>query len=310
VGVREGEVVRALEPVEARPWPVQELGEHYRRYRLTDATADEAMGRSLRSFGQASPVTVCGRDGRTELLDGFKRKSAALAIGWPTLSVRFVAVDERSAKAAIFGLNSVGRHPCELEEAWIVQALVREDGLSQVEAAALLNKHKSWVCRRLALLEKLSAAVKEELRLGLVGPALARQLTRLPAGNQEAVLTVTRRETLTAQEVSGVIDLLEGASEEQAAFVLVQPREALRQAQGVPPALRDPRLSRAGNWLVRHLTQASEALLRIDNWLRTPGERELTARDREILRPLLWRLGDQASGVAEAVLGPDLRRPI
>ena len=89
---------------------------------------------------------------------------------------------------------------------------MRDDGLTQVEAAHLLGRHKSWVCRRLALLEKLSAAVKEDLRLGLVGPALARQLTRLPAGNQEAVLALTRRETLTAQEVSGVIDLLQGAS--------------------------------------------------------------------------------------------------
>jgi ParB-like chromosome segregation protein Spo0J len=304
----EDEAVRAWVQVEARPLPVNELGEHYRRYRLTDPTADEAMGRSLRSFGQASPVTVCWRKDRVELLDGFKRKNAALQIGWPALSVRLVEVDERSAKAAIFGLNHVGRHPCELEEAWIVQALVREDGLSQVEAAALLNKHKSWVCRRLALLEKLSGAVKEELRLGLLGPALARQLVRLPAGNQEAVLSATRRETLTAQEVGEVIDLLQGASEEQAAFVLVQPREALRQAQGVPTALRDPRLSRAGNWLARHVTQALEALQRMEHWLRTPGERELTARDREVLRPLLARLGDQASLVAELVLGPDLAK--
>jgi ParB-like chromosome segregation protein Spo0J len=298
--------VRAWKHVEARPLPVHELGERYRRYRLSDPSADNAMASSLRNFGQASPVTACWRNDRAELLDGFKRKAGALQIAWPTLSVRIVEVDERSAKAAIYGLNSVGRHPCELEEAWIVQALVREDGLSQVEAAQLLNKHKSWVCRRLALLEKLSAAVKEELRLGLLGPALARQLVRLPAGNQEAVLTVTRRETLTAQEVSAVIDLLQGASEEQAAFVLAQPREALRQAQSVPTALRDPRLSRAGNWLARHLTQALEALQRMEHWLRTPGERELTARDREILRPLLARLGDQASLVAELVLGPDL----
>ena len=41
---------------------------------------------------------------------------------------------------------------------------------------------------------------------------------RLPAGNQEAVLALTRRESLTAREVSGVIDLLQGAGEEQAAF--------------------------------------------------------------------------------------------
>ena len=80
------------------------------------------------------------------------------------------------------------------------------------------------------------------------------------------------------------------------------------QARGLPTALRDPRLSRAGNWLARHLTQALEALVRVENWLRTPNERELRAQDREILQPLLARVGDQASVVAELVLGPDLQR--
>src|SRR5207244_3358864 len=206
--------------------------------------------------------------------DGFKRQSAAAQVpGMSTLSVRVVEVDERTAKAAILGLNRGQRALRELEEAWVVQGLVRDDGLSQVEAAQLLGRHKSWVCRRLALLEKLSVEVKEDMRLGLLGPALARQLTRLPAGNQQAVLALTRRQTLTAQEVSGVIELLQGASPEQTAFVLEQPREALAQARGMPTALRDPRLSRAGNWLARQLTQALEALVRMENWLRSPGER-------------------------------------
>jgi len=206
------------------------------------------------------------------------------------------------------GLTRGQRPVREVEEAWVVQGLVRDDGLTQVEAARLLGQHKSWVCRRLALLERLSAAAKEDLRLGLVGPSLARQLTRLPAGNQEALLALTRRETLTAQEVSGVIDLLQGASQEQAAFVLQKPREALALTQGMPQALRDPRLSRAGNWLAKHLAQALESLVRVENWLRTPNERELRAQDREILQPLLARVGDQAGVVAELVLGPDLKR--
>jgi len=167
-------------------------------------------------------------------------------------------------------------------EAWVVQGLVRDDGMTQVEAAHLLGRHKSWVCRRLALLEKLSAAVKADLRLGLVGPSLARQLTRLPVGNQEALLALARRATLTMPEVSGVIDLLVGASAEQAAFVLAKPREALAQVQGMPAALCDPRLSRAGNWLARHLRQAQEALVRVENWLRTPNERELHVVYRHI----------------------------
>jgi hypothetical protein len=292
-----------------RPVALTDLGKRYRRYRFGDPEAEEAMAGSLRRWGQLAPVVACVRDGQLELIDGFKRLAAARQIReLPTLSVRVLEVDERTAKAAILGLNRDQRPVRELEEAWVVQGLVRDDGMTQVEAAHLLGRHKSWVCRRLAFLEKLCVAVKEDLRLGLVGPSLARELTRLPTGNQESLLALTRRETLTAQEVSSVIDLLQGASEEQAAFVLAKPREALALVHGMPPALRDPRLSRAGNWLARHLTGALEALVRVENWLRTPNERELATSDREILQPLLARVGDQASVVAEQVLGPDLKR--
>jgi ParB-like chromosome segregation protein Spo0J len=288
-----------------RPVSRAALGQRYRCYRLADPAAETAMAGSLRRWGQLAPVVACVRGEGLELLDGFKRWTAAGQVtALTTLSVRVVAVDERTAKAAIFGLNRGQRATRELEEAWIVQALVRDDGLTQVEAAQLLGQHKSWVCRRLALLEKLSAEVKEDLRLGLVGPALARQLTRLPAGNQQAVLALVRREALTALEVSGVVELLHGASPAQAAFVLERPREALAQAHGLPTALRDPRLSRAGNWLAKHLTTALEALGRLEHWLRTPGEQELLVRDRAIVQPLLARLADEASIVAELALGP------
>jgi hypothetical protein len=291
-----------------RPVPLTEFGDRYRRYRLSDPQAEEAMAGSLRRWGQLAPVVACQRQGQLQLLDGFKRLSAARQMReMSSLSVRVIDVDEPTAKAAILGLNREQRPVQELEEAWVVQGLVRDDGMSQVEAAHLLGRHKSWVCRRLALLEKLSTAVKEDLRLGLVGPALARQLTRLPAGNQEAVLALVRREALTAQEVSGVIDLLAGAGDDQAAFILHKPREALQRERGVPPALRDPRLSRAGNWLARHLSQSLETLVRVENWLRTPNERELHGPDREVVRPLLLRVGDAASLVAEMVLGPDLK---
>src|SRR5205823_13966687 len=131
-----------------------------------------------------------------------------------------------------------------------------------------------------------------------------------PVGNQQAVLALTRRQALTAQEVSGVIELLQGASPEQAAFVLAKPREALAQANGWPTALRDPRLSRAGNWLARHLTQALQALTRMEHWLRTPHERELRERDRTIVQPLLLDLGEQARLVAELTLGPVLGQEV
>jgi ParB-like chromosome segregation protein Spo0J len=173
---------------------VEGIGERYRRYRLPDAAAEAAMAGSMARYGQLSPLAVCLREERPEVLDGFKRVAAARALpGVSSLEARLWEVDERTAKAMILALNGTGRGMKELEEAWIVHALVREDGLSQVQVGELLERHKSWVCRRLALLERLSEACREDLRLGLLSPTMARQLTRLPAGNQAEVVAALER---------------------------------------------------------------------------------------------------------------------
>ena len=57
----------------ARPVTLGELGQRYRRYRLADPEAEEAMAGSLRRWGQFSPVVACVRQGKLELIDGFKR---------------------------------------------------------------------------------------------------------------------------------------------------------------------------------------------------------------------------------------------
>ena len=67
--------------VEVRAVPVSSLAEHYRRYRLADPAAEAAMALSLLRYGQLAPLTACWREGRLELLDGFKRRLAAAARG-------------------------------------------------------------------------------------------------------------------------------------------------------------------------------------------------------------------------------------
>jgi ParB-like chromosome segregation protein Spo0J len=287
--------------IEVRAVPLSCLGERYRRYRLADPAAEEALARSLLRYGQLAPLTACRRDGEIELLDGFKRRTAAAQLAWPTLSVRLLEVDERQAKAALFGLNCTGRRPNELEEAWIVQALVREDGMAQVDVARLLDRHKSWVCRRLALLERLGDEAQADLRLGLLSAGLARQLTRLPVGNQAEVLATVRREGLTLVEVQGLIDLLGGASAEQQTWLLQEPRAALVQAAGIPGPVRDPRLSPAGNRLARLLGMLLDLLSRLENSQRHPGLAELTRTDRCLLAASVLRLAAAARTVAELV---------
>jgi len=128
----------------------------------------------------------------------------------------------------------LGGRTRELEEAWIVHALVREDGLSQVEVAELLGRHKSWVCRRLALIERLGPEARDELRVGLLSPTAARQLVRLPRRNQPEVLELMQREALSGTELAGVVDLLlECPGRSQQEYILGRPRKALSQLKGV-----------------------------------------------------------------------------
>jgi ParB-like chromosome segregation protein Spo0J len=282
------------------------IGDYYGRYRLHTPAAERAMARSLRRYGQVSPVVVCLRQGRHELIDGFKRLGAARSLGdVSSLVARVMEVNDSGAKAAIYGLNRAGGRTSELEEAWIVFALVREDGLAQVDVAELLGRHKSWVCRRLALIEKLSEQAKEELRVGVLSPTCARHVARLPQGNQAELLGLIRREALTVHELEGVVNLLLSApSRDQQRYVLEAPREALSQAGSSPLPARDPRLSPAGSQVWRRLGLLLDLLGRMENWLSREGRAGLTPKDRQVLAPRFERLSRDATSVA--MLSSDL----
>jgi hypothetical protein len=294
--------VTSWPPDEVRPLPLERLDERLRRYRLTQPKLEKSMAQSLERYGQVLPVVVCWHEGDYVWIDRFKRLQAARCLkGMTHLKARRLDVDEQGAKAAIYNLNRLGQRPLELEESWIVQALVREDGLSQVEAAQLLGRHKSWGNRRLAMLERLCDEAREELRLGLLSPAIARQLTRLPMGNQSGALHTSREASLTSTELSGVVDLLLASStQEQTSFVLSDPRRALRQSESRYIHQWDPRLSVAGNRAAKRLALLLDCLAKMHTWLRYQGRGDLQACDRKPLESGFQRLVREAGLTAEA----------
>lgn len=287
---------------ETRQFLLEQFDVHLERYRLQVPNAELAMFRSLDRYGQVSPVVVCLQGDLVVLIDGFKRlRSARKLNGMSSLWARCMQVDEQGAKAAIYNLNRIGQQPQELEEAWIVHSLVREDGLSQVEAAELLGKHKSWVNRRLAMMERLAPAAQDELRLGMLSPSMARQLTRLPVGNHAETLSAAHEASLNSQELSGVVDLLLASSTtEQKQCVLGDPRRALRQADQQPGHTWDPRLSPNGNRIAKLLAALLDQLAKMDSWLRYQGRGDLMACDREPLSPGFERLIQETKKVSEA----------
>ncbi len=292
---------------------LDELGDQFRRYRLRVPQAVQAMAQSLRRWGQCAPIVATLRQEKPQVLDGFTRWEAAQQVrGMTTLLVRLIEVDDPRAKAAIYGLNQTGRRPYELEEAWLVQALVREDGLSQSAVAELLGRHKSWVCRRLALLEKLAADVRQELEVGLLTPTAARESARLPAGNQLEVLELSRHHALSSDELGGIVRLLLGAvTAEQKMLVLTKPRDALGQADAPERQGWDPRLSVRGNRVSKQLAVLLDRLAWAENFLGSRGWTALMASDRLVLGPIFARLARNARCVAEAAgdLAVEMNRP-
>jgi hypothetical protein len=65
----------------------------------------------------------------------------------------------------------------------VIKSLKDEDKLNQVQIAALFSRNKSWVSRRLALINQLDEKILNNIKLGLISISFARELSRLPRGN-------------------------------------------------------------------------------------------------------------------------------
>jgi ParB/RepB/Spo0J family partition protein len=216
---------------------IARIGERFAPLRIVEPQAERAMLNSMEKFGQLTPVAVCRiASGEHELLDGFKRLRAARQLGLDQLSARPFDITIRAGKVAMLQLNRVGRAISGMEEALVVHSLYHEDGLNQVEIALLLSRHKSWVCRRLALIERLSDEAQQTIRLGLLPPSLGTELARLQRRNQDLLLTVIREQRLSVRETRAVVNALEQEPRHNHEAILRDPRNWLAPGQDAHPA--------------------------------------------------------------------------
>ncbi|MCC6904104.1 MAG: ParB N-terminal domain-containing protein [Polyangiaceae bacterium] len=276
-------VQRSVEGRE-REVALQSLGCRLAAVRLRTPDALRRMQESLARHGQLTAVIAYRRaDDGLELIDGFKRLEAARALDLGVLQVRALVLDPSEAKAAIARLNV--QHGLEvLEEAWLVRLLYREDHLRQPEIARLLGRDKSWVSRRLALAESLHDRVEADLRLGLVAPSVARELTRLPRGNQPSVAEVAMQRGLTSHQTARLVQALLLCADEAG-------REALlAEARSAPQ-------SPSSRGKSKPQTPAEQALADVAILTRTAGR--LQARLHE--RPLTT-LGAKAADLVATAL--------
>jgi ParB/RepB/Spo0J family partition protein len=213
---------------------VSEIGERYGAFRIMSPRAEAAMVKSIRKYGQISPVVcVKGKDGY-EMIDGFKRLRACRSLNQTSLRVKTIEVSARVCKAAIIELNQSGRSINEMEEALVIQSLHREDGWTQMEIAVLVGRDKSWVSRRVSLIERLSEEVQEDIRLGLISVITGRELTKLPRGNQKEAAEAILKRRYTTREAGKLIGSLLSRPRWEYSAILASPWEVVEQRQPRP----------------------------------------------------------------------------
>jgi ParB-like chromosome segregation protein Spo0J len=262
--------------------PLSEIGESYGRLRLVHPQADASMVDSLRKFGQIFPVVVTQR---YELIDGFKRVRALKRLGFERVTARVLALSVHGLKAAMIYLNWKKGPICDLEEGMVVHSLCREDGLSQVEVAVLLGRHKSWVCRRLSLIERLCDEALEHMRLGLIHAGIGRELARLPRGNQQAALRTILKYRLCSRESARLVSLLLEHPGWDWQNILNFPQEILSERTAVRPPGRG--LTPTASLLVDKLLDVKRRFSSIADQY---GEEVLLQFTREEWRPILFAL--------------------
>jgi len=265
------------------------LGERLSALRLCEAEAISAVRRSLERYGQLAAVTLFSERDGLQIIDGFKRVHAARALGWATLVARIDDVGAVDAKLRLRELHD-RRGLTELEEAWLVRSLYREDRLPQPEIARRMQRHRSWVWRRLMLVEALDPLVQTDVRLGLIAARAAVAVSRLPRGNQQAASAVVVRRGLTFRQTESLVDDALGLTDPAAREALLVHR--LDGPAITPPSV--PRPSRAvrgeADWISGDIVRVRDIAARLEaRLLATPLEVFAPAA-AELLRDELARL--------------------
>jgi ParB family chromosome partitioning protein len=211
--------------------------------RTAIAAADLAeLADSLRAHGLVQPIVVRPQGGRYQLIAGQRRLAAARNLGWRTVAVRILEVDDRQMAEIAIVENLQRRDLDPLEKAVSFRTYLATWNCTQEELAKRLSVDRSTVANLIRLLD-LPAAVQERLRAGAVSMGHARAL--LPLGDEHEQVRLANRvaaEGLSVRAIEAEVQEIlrrDEAEEEGGPAVGTEPT-APAAAGGEPSVRRKP----------------------------------------------------------------------
>jgi ParB family chromosome partitioning protein len=157
----------------------------YERLRKHAPLAERALVGSLAEHGQKLPIVVIEADGRYVVIDGYKRLRALKRLSRDTVMATDWRMTELDALLLARRLRASGEDA--LDQAWLLAELQERFGLSLEELGNRFDRSKSWVSRRLGLIQALPAPIHEQVRAGQMSAhAAMKYLLPLARANAQA----------------------------------------------------------------------------------------------------------------------------
>jgi ParB/RepB/Spo0J family partition protein len=220
----------------------------------------------MRFHGQLQAVIARVHEDKYQLIDGFKRFYASQNLLMETLQCRVLDIDLPQAKVLLLSYNRPHRSMEAWEEALVLQDLQQTHSLDQRSLAELIGFSRSWVSRRLSLIEKIDENVSSQIMMGALTSSQARALTKLPRGNQSTVAGAITNFNLTSRQSDTLVEaFLKAQDADQQQYILTHPECVLEQEEaGSPQDPFDVRLCSYGNDLMHsmlHVIQSVHIML-------------------------------------------------
>jgi ParB/RepB/Spo0J family partition protein len=270
-------------------------------YRLLYPTQIKWMKQSLERMGQLQPVVARETEKGYQLIDGFKRYYASEQLAMEHLVCRVLQVSESVGKAMILAYNKDSSALVDYEEGLIVCSLKNEHGMNQKEIARLTGYSAAWVSRRMSLVERLDETVQSQLRLGAISAAHAREIIKLPRGNQKEVTQSIIDHELSSRSAGWLIDhYLSSANTAQRQYLVEHPIEAMEKATDEKP-IYDSRLCPHGNQLLKTtelLNLQQNIFISQYSHIKT---QQLGSTEKLILDPKFYRVSAKARSIISLI---------
>jgi hypothetical protein len=158
-------MMRGIKVTQSDEIEISELDTRFEELKTKDPEYEKKLVGDLLVGSLLTPLLTANIDGAVVLLDGFKRRRAALHLKWTTISCQNVAECEVSGIIELLQ-RSRGHKMNLYAEACFVSRLQKVHSFNVGELATTLGRSKGWVSMRTLFTADMSLKIENKLRSG------------------------------------------------------------------------------------------------------------------------------------------------